>query len=219
MKKLLLLFLPLVISLASCREDTPELPEEMTVEAGIFQSTTEGSYWTYAATDMLGQYAEFTHTLTGKKEMKGGKEFYEASVMYDGQPSDEKAYYHCSSAGLYSIISSNINQDEETPCDYLDTKKAINTSWTTNYELGAGLPEARTQVTSKAKNFAMQVAGKQYKDVIQTSVAYQLKSNGAFVTVVTADYYIAKNVGIIKVVASNGPSVIGSVELIDYLIK
>jgi len=105
---------------------------------------------------------------------------------------------------------------------YLNDTAQVGHNW--QYSAGQGNGFAAIVTTTiVAKNLSMTVAGKNYKDIIQTRLELSYNIMGSPMEMGSYDYFIAKGVGIVKVRSKLGMMGITMLEtcsdLIDYSIK
>ena len=214
MKRLLLIPIILVVFTA-CRKDSPEFPEDQLLS--VYQPLTKSSSWTYRYTDNSGEEFDFTNELTGNTENFNNKEFYEASIRYGSNESDEKAYYS-SEGGVYNLIADNMVLWGDA-CEYLHASASVNSTWNKEFidtSSGIAIP-ARMAGTVVEKDLTLNIGGKIFKNVVQTKVEVQYGAAGTYQTINYAEYFVAPNIGIVRIRTVTPMLSFSSViDLIDY---
>jgi hypothetical protein len=226
-----LLFSALFIVLSSCQKEINIQLDPSGSGAGNgngsgtgmnYQPTTKGSYWTYKSTG--ARTYESTSTSTGVKKAVNNINYTIITTLNAGSPASESMYgmkgrdYYMSAAG----VSPNSGATFDITFRYLNDTAAVGYKWDHIAGQGNGfLAQTRGEII--ARNLTMTVAGKSYKEVIHTKVEldYEIPGFGLLPAAVY-DYYVANNIGLIKVVTATtvimGGEVIES-ELTAYSIK
>lgn len=190
--------------------------------SGTYQPMTKNSFWKYKTT---GFYTlANTTTCNGQKRTVNGIEYTVFTSVNTGQPAAEALFaikdhnYYQSAQGVApSGATFNLNYL------YLNDTASVGYTWQHIAGQANGFT-ALTPGTIVEKGLSMTVEGKNYKDVIHTRIDLQYDMPGfGLLTFGTYDYYIAKNIGIIKGDVSMDPILAGGVttttNLVDYSIK
>ncbi|GAB2697938.1 hypothetical protein GCM10027037_22650 [Mucilaginibacter koreensis] len=203
MKKLLFSLTALsVLFFASCKKDDNQKPGDDT--AGAYQPVTNGSTWSYRNTfnaipDVTAGSVDTTvTTMTAGTEKIGNITYHKLNAVSGGTTETSYLGYN---NGIYSAYMSGEMAMEAMDLPYLDEREAAGESWTNQFTVvdeGETI-QLQTKTTVAEKGISKTILGKAYSNVIHTTVDVQLKQAGQYNTVMTYDYYIAKNVGVIGI--------------------
>jgi len=183
-----------------------------------YQPVTKGSFWKYKDSAFTGQITLMTST--GTQKTIGGKSYYVITSETTGQPAFEGYFYV--NKPVYGTRQ-DLNNGVVTTIEFVhlvDTA-SVGATWTTNMPPVNGL-NAQCIGTMMEKNISKTVAGKNFTNVIHTQLdlQYEVPILG-WTSFAIYDYYIAKNIGIIRIETSQtfGGSLRTVADLIDYSIK
>lgn len=224
MKKNLLFLLILAFAFTSCQKEVSEEAPDNTETRDSYQPLTAGSYWKYKQT---GDFAgESTVMVTSNKQTFDGIQFVQltgdaASGAYGSSWFGIKGNnYYLRSAGN----SPNTGAAFDLTQLYLNDKEAVGYNWDFTGGHGNGFT-AELPGKIIEKGITLTVQGRTYSDVIHTQVnlTYDMPAPFGNVSYAFYDYYVAKGVGIVKIVSEGDPAMgidISAVsELVEYKIK
>lgn len=189
-----------------------------------YQPTTANSYWHYKETgDVI---AESTVTATGQKSTINGIDYYVFNTTSPQQPGTMQSYMGVKDHNYYNLAAgSNAGVSFDLNFLYLNDAEAVGYTWDNNAGQGNGFT-ASTPGKIMEKGISLTVNGKTYTNVIHTqgNLIYVIPGFGSLNSA-TYDYYVAKGVGIIRVLSAVGDATItgttlhSTTDLIDYSIK
>lgn len=223
MKRSVLSLVAIIVLLSSCQKDKSDDNPGGGSTQDTYQPLTKGSYWKYKQT---GTFAgENTIIVTGNKKTMDGIEY----VLLEGNNgggTTGSAYYGVKGNNYYlraAGVSPNSGAAFDLTQLYLNDKEAAGFTW--DFEGGQGNGFA-AKIPGKIveRDLSMTVQGKTYKNVIHTQVNLKYDIFGVDVmSFMFYDYYVAKGVGIIKIVSEGDPDMAPGVdavsELVEYSIK
>jgi hypothetical protein len=164
MKKVLFAFLSASILTVSCSKDDP-IP--VAPVATKYMNTSAGSTWNYAYTDILDASNNYNYTVTStnRDTTAVGKSFH----VYDNTTNGNE-YYNVTGNDYYTMQAFNLGTTDTTILNlYLKTGAAVNTSWSQNISIDAGLPTPVTiTITNKIQETGLTktVGANTYTNVI-----------------------------------------------------
>ena len=229
MNKLLLYFLGLSLVLVSCQKevnfDTPQgggTGGGPSGGSGTYQPISKDSYWKYRQTGTFG--GDYTITSTGQKRTQNGIEYTVFTSMPASSTSDQ--LFGSKDHNLYASFtgtSPNTGAPFSINMLYLNDTASVGYAWQHTAGQGNGFT-AFTPGIIVEKGISLTVAGKTFNNVIhsQIELQYELSIFGT-VTFATYDYFVAKDVGIIRIETNGDPILAPGVnaisDLIEYSIK
>jgi hypothetical protein len=191
-------------------------------QTGTWQPMTKNSYWKYQTTGSTA--SENTMTSTGQKRTVSGIEYTVFNSVTTGLPAGE-ALFAIKDHNYYSHAQGVSPMGGSFDVSYLYLNDTASVGYTWNHVAGRGNGfTALTPGTIVEKGLSMTVEGKNYADVIHSRIDLQYDMLGAgIITFFTYDYYVAKNVGVIKIDATGDPILTNgftsTTNLVDYSIK
>ncbi|MBO9636491.1 MAG: hypothetical protein J7578_25545 [Chitinophagaceae bacterium] len=224
MKKNILFFFILALVATSCQKEvSEEVPTNNPggpVTADGYQPLTAGTSWKYRQTGM----PDYSIIVTSNKKTVGGIQYVELSGDQVGAVTGSSWFgisgnnYYLKSAGTVpSGGSFDLTQL------YLNDKEAVGHNWNIS---GGQANNISAKVPGKIieKDITLTVQGKTYNNVIhtQTNIIYVMPAPFGEMSTLFYDYYVAKGVGIVKLITSideDMTTVISTMELLEYSIK
>lgn len=183
--------------------------------SGNYQPMTVGSYWKYqdSATGSIS-----TLTVTNKVQNISGRSY----TAFEDSPLGDTAFFALTGSSYYVLeYGTAYGASASMLFNYLDDAAGINTNWQYTAGQANGFP-AVMKTTILERNISFGVQGKTYNNVIHTRTDLSYTMYGTSVAAGSYDFYVAKDIGIIKKVSSIGGMgmfyVITS-DLIDYHIN
>jgi len=188
---------------------------------GSYQPITKGSYWKYHDSQTNSDY---TLTLTGEKRTINGIDF----AVFTSTPASAGAegMFGIHGHDLYLSVKGAIpGSTDGINLNFLYANDTASVGYT--WDNTAGQANGFTAYTPGKileKGISLTVAGKNYSNVIHTQIVlqYDLPVLG-LVNASTYDYYVAKNIGIVRIVTIGDPNfspgLNETTDLIDYSIK
>lgn len=207
------------ILFSACKKDNANNPAPN--ETGAYQPFTTGSTWSYRnETAAIGGASEAevdttVNTMTAATKVYNGKTFYKLTSATGGET--ESTYFNFANHVYYNY-SFNTEADMALELPYLNDELAVNGTWTVPVVV-ADAPESQIKGTVLERGINKTILGKTYNNVIHSKLELQSKIGGAFATVFTFDFYVAKNIGVIAVYTSYDGTQLSKSELINYNIK
>ncbi|RFM30003.1 hypothetical protein DXN05_03255 [Deminuibacter soli] len=210
-----------MVAFVSCSKNSDSPAPDPVVTRPDYQPGTKGSYWKYKDSATGDVYTQTVLDSTAVFDNITYK-----AIASSGPGGDTRLFYAKLASKYYLHTSFSID-DTNVPftLNYLDDSVATGTSWTTttniNYS-GTAIP-VQVKTTILEKNLTKTVNGKQYTNIIHSSVVASfnvLIVNGS----ITSDYYCAPGLGIIRTeIKSSGslPGLPGAQvsELTEYKIQ
>lgn len=193
-------------------------------DQGTYQPFTENSFWKYRQTGAFA--SDVTITSTGQQRTVNNilcGVFNSTSTL---TPGTTEVFFGIKDHDYYTVLetaSPNTGAIIDISFLYLNDTAAVGYSWNHMAGTGNGFT-AYTPGTVVEKGLTMTIEGKTYKDVVHTKIdlQYDLPVWG-LLTFATYDYYMAKNIGIVKVISTGDPIWGGGIQsvmnLVDYSIK
>ena len=190
----------------------------------VYLPVSKDSYWKYQVTNPGGSITTGTLTSTGQQQTFNGI----AYNVFANSPSTagfENTYMAVKDHKYYSMtkgVSPNTGAPFDLTFLYLNDTASVGYQW--NYDAGQGNGfAAKTPGSIVEKNINITVLGKQYTGVIHSRFNLQYVLPGVGTTDYGSyDYYVAKNIGIVKIVFNTSPlfgSIQSVTELMEYSIK
>ena len=182
-----------------------------------YQPVTRGSFWKYKDS-ALGGYIT-TMTCTGQQKTIDNRVFDVFNSETTGQPSFEGYFYvKKPEYGMRAPVGGVGTLDYI----YLNETAAVGHTWTNSMGTIGQFP-ARFTGTIIEKNISKTVAGKSFTNVMHTNLVleYEVPFYG-WTEVGNYEYFIAKNIGIIRIESDlgfPGATTRTVLDLIDYSIK
>lgn len=194
--------------------DDPD-PNDSQTASTSYQPLTVNSTWTYltdyptadnvvlTATASTQTYNNKAYTVVQAKGAKLGSQnqyFYNANHLYN---------YRVPVDGMGTIDFT-----------YLNDNAAVNATWKANVTDDGTLNGIPAQMTGTIteKGITKTVSGKQYTDVIHTTILLQYNIASTYTTFATYDFYVAKGIGIIEMDSSTF-GLTSTLKLQSYQIK
>ena len=197
MKKTLLGALASFLILASCSKSDDPAP--VNPAANKFMTFTNGSSWSYEFTDNNNAANNYLYNLisTNRDTTAAGKSYH---VYTNSNGPNE--YYNLTGSDYYTLQAFSLGTTDTTLENlYLKDAAAVNTSWSQNYTLNAGVPVSIT-VTNKivATGLTRVVAGTytNVTDVLSTISIPTLASLPGSSITTDIHYYYAPKFGMIE---------------------
>jgi len=190
--------------------------------SGTYQPTSANSYWHYKETGDIT--ADYTITSTGQKTTINSIDYY--TFNSTGSAGNVQSYMGVKNHNYYVLdqgTSPNSGASFDLNFLYLNDTASVGYTWQNAAGQGNGFT-AETPGSVVEKGISLTVQGKSYTDVIHTQEELQYDIPGlGLLTFATYDYYVAKGIGIIRVVAAGDPTLAGgfhsTTDLVDYSIK
>jgi hypothetical protein len=187
-----------------------------------YQPMSKDSYWKYKTT---GYYSlENTTTSTGTQKTIDGINYTIFNSVNTGQPAGQ-ALFGIKDHNYYSYAEGVSPQGGSFNVSYLYLNDTASVGYSWQHVAGQGNGfAALTPGTIVEKGLSMTVSGKNYSDVIHSRIELQYAIPGIdTLSYFTYDYYVAKNVGVIKLIATGDPLLANgattTTELTEYTIK
>ncbi|HYE54857.1 MAG TPA: hypothetical protein VD996_08445 [Chitinophagaceae bacterium] len=219
MKRVALL-LTLAIAFASCQKDLDFETSTGGNNTGedTYQPITKGSYWKYKDSAFTGQTTLMT--VTGQTKTINGKSYHVISSEATGQPAVEGYFYV--NKPVYGVRGEVPGGQGVLDYTHLNDTASVGYTWTDDMGIIAQFP-ARFTGEIIERGISKVVEGKTYNDVIHTrlELEYELPIFG-WTSFGSYEYYIAKNIGIIRIESNVGFAGVGVttvMNLIEYSIK
>jgi hypothetical protein len=199
----LLLVTAFIAILTSCKkdfEDFDKLDNQGSTVGGTYLPMDKGNKWVYNLTSELvsnGVPVQEMVTMTGKKVMLEGKEYYEAVANLPALNINSNAYLNYDK-GVYSSKSDNAQAGIAVISKVYDENQPIGKSVYTETDLDVANDfKMRTNLSTVEKGISKTVNNVTYEDVIHTQVIYEFKlgKDSEWVSLTIEDFYLAKNVG------------------------
>ena len=185
---------------------------------GSYYPTTTGSWWMYKDTT-TGMTT--TSTVVNRNKTINSIVY---KAMMNNVSSTDTGWIASPQPNYYMYqkgVSPNTGASYDVLFHYLNDTASVGYKWQYMAGQGNGFT-AHIQTTIKERNITMTVAGKSYNNVIHTELIWTYDIFGTAMDAMQYDYYIAKDVGIIKV-RSEGLTLLSGfracTDLIDYSIK
>ena len=222
-----ILLLSLSVVLFSCQKqvdfDSPQgSGGSGTGGTGTFQPISKNSYWKYHETGTFT--GDFTITSTGEKRSVNGINYSVFSATPGTTISEE--LFGTSGHDLYQFFEGPIpNSTTGISMNMLYANDTASVGYTWNNTAGqANGLTAYTPGIILEKGISLTVGGKTYDNVIHSQIVLQYEYPiVGIVSVATYDYFIAKNVGIVRIVSVGdpvmSPGVSTTSDLVEYSIK
>ena len=189
-----------------------------------YMPVSKNSYWKYKLTGIFP--GETTLTCTGTSRTVNGLSCIVFTSTSTSTPGTAEGFFAIKDHNYYTIqkgVSPNTGAAFDINFLYLNDTASVGYNW--NYKAGQGNGyTAYLDGTIMEKGITMTVEGKTYKDVIHTEIElqYDIPMVG-ILTFATYDYYVAKNVGIIKLDSEGNPVLSPGtqsfMDLIEYSVK
>ena len=220
MKNYILSLLSAVIILFSaCKKSNNDKPDDIS-DSGAYQPFTPGSTWNYHNDYLIADkpgdpVADTTvNTMTAGTKLLNNKTFHQL-ISVTGRETEED--YLCIKDHLY--YNYTVDTDNNTlELPYLSEETSLNSNWIAPITfMGSGATQIKGTITEK--NVAKTIRGKTYQDVIHSKLELQALNNKVYTTILTFDFYVAKNIGIIAIYTAQDGTVLSKSELISYSIK
>lgn len=189
-----------------------------------YQPTSANSYWHYKETGDITD--ESTVTATGQKSTINGIDYYIFNTTSQQTTGPYQSYMGVKDHNYY-----NLGQGSQQGVTfslnflYLNDTASVGYTWNNNAGQGNGFT-AHTPGKIMERGISLTVNGKTFNNVIHTqgNLVYDIPGLGTLNSA-TYDYYVAKGVGIIRVIAAvgdasiTGATVHSTTDLVDYSIK
>lgn len=226
MKKLFSTLSIALILFSSCQKEVSETnnggnSQNPSPTNADYQPTSKDSYWKYQDSSSYTGKEEILRS-TGTTRNIDGLVWNELNRLFDGVES--KAYVR-KDGNKYFIRSKAMTSSGtmvEVNSYYLNDKEPVGFKW--EHSLGSinGVP-ARFLGEIIERDINYTVKGKTYSSVIHTRLILQYNIMGRYSTWAIYDYYIAKGIGVIRLVSDvqiEGISILKTASnLIEYSIK
>jgi hypothetical protein len=220
-----ILFLSLSVVLFSCQKqvdfDSPQ-GGGGNGNGGTYQPVSKNSYWKYHET---GSYSgDYIITSTGEKRTQNGIDYFVFSAAPATSISEE--LLGVNGHNLYQFFEGQVpNSTAGISLNMLYSNDTASVGYTWDNMAGqANGLTAYTPGTILEKNISLTVGSKTYSNVIhsQIELQYDFPIVG-IVNAATYDYYIAKGIGMIRIVTVGDPNFLPGVstnaDLVEYSIK
>lgn len=189
-----------------------------------YQPTSKNSFWKYKLTGAFP--GETTLTSTGESRTVNNLPCIVFTSTSTISSSNGEGFFSIKDHNYYTIQKgTSPNTGASFDVNFLYLNDTASEGYTWNYKAGQGNGfTAYIAGEIEEKGITMAVEGKTYKDVIHTKVElqYEIPLMGTL-TLATYDYYVAKNIGIIKLDTEGNPILSpgahSEMNLIDYSIK
>jgi hypothetical protein len=194
-----LLFI-IAMSYGCTKEVTPEnlntnssSTENSSLAADTYLPLTKGTYWKYNAVNDAGDVNAVKYTVLGIPKLINGKRYQ--SVLSTTDNNKDTAYYNQSMHDYY--VYKGANNGEGLEILFLKDDAPVGAKW---YVPSGSLAGIKVKCYGKiiAKNMTMKVGNKTYTNVIHSYVEIRQPLFFTYILVGKQDYYVAKNIGIIK---------------------
>jgi hypothetical protein len=187
---------------------------------GTYQPMSANSYWKYRQSGTFT--GESTLTATGKKKTVNGIDYY---IFNGSGVGGGEALFGIKDHNYYQLAQGVAPNGASFDINFLYLNDTASVGYTWQHQAGQGNGfTAHTPGTIVEKGITMTVEGKTYKDVIHTrmEIQYDMPVFGS-ITFATYDYYIAKNIGVIKADSEGDPILTNNAKtasnLFEYSIK
>jgi hypothetical protein len=181
---------------------------------GAYQPLTSASWWKYKDSSTGTQS---TTTITAVSKTFNGIA-YKAITSGNG----DTAYQGVKGPNYYMRIagvSPNTGAPYDLTLNYLNDTASVGYTWQHNAGQGNGFA-AITYTTILEKGLTMTVEGKTYTNVIHTFIDFQYDIAGSNMPYAEYEFYIAKDIGIIKTRGDIGPGLLKTCSnLVDHHIQ
>lgn len=182
-----------------------------------YQPMSKGSYWKVRTTGPFN--GEYMMTATDEKRTVNGIDF---TVFKNTSPQTQTldGLWGIKDHNYYTLVK-GVSPNTGAPFDlnfrYLNDTASVGFTWEHDAGQGNGFA-AKTPGVILEKGITMTVEGKTYKDVIHTrlEMQYEIPPFGMLIAG-TYDYYIAKNIGVIRVDTELDPVFGGGVKAVSSL--
>ncbi|AXY75006.1 hypothetical protein D3H65_13875 [Paraflavitalea soli] len=194
---------------------------------GTYQPFSKNSYWKYKQTGAFP--GEMTVTSTGQTRTVSGIScgVFNNTSTITNPPSTGEGLFGIKDHNYYSVIkavSPNTGALLDITFLYMNDTASVNYDWDHVAGTGNGFKIITSGLVLE-KGIIMTVEGKTYTDVMHTVVQLQYELPGVgLVPLTDYDYYVAKNIGIIKIktIADDpmgGGDIRTEMNLVEYSIK
>lgn len=226
MKKNILFFFILALMITSCQKEvSEEIPTNNPgSNSDTYQPLTAGSSWKYKQTGIFA--AEYTIIVTSNKKTMDGIDYVE--LTGNGGAATNGSSWYGIKGNNYYLRSAGTSPNTGAPYDltqlYCNDKEAAGYTWDFTGGHGNGFT-AKLPGKIIEKGITITVQGKTYTDVIHTQIhlTYDMPQPIGNIGAIFYDYYMAKGVGIVKIVSEGDPdfglSFSSVAELVEYNIK
>ena len=193
-------------------------------DPGTYQPFSKNSYWKYKQTGTFP--GETTITSTGQTRTVNGIPCGVFNSTSTITPGTSEGFFGVKDHNYFTVLkgaSPNTGAIIDVTFLYLNDTASVGYTWDHVAGTGNGF-KALTPGKVLEKGITITVEGKSYTDVTHTQIdlQYELPVLGV-VTFATYDYYVAKNIGIIKVDSQGdvmwGGGLSSEMNLIEYSIK
>lgn len=230
MRFLTLLFIALSIIVSGCQKeissgvDNNNGTNPPSTVSEVYLPVSKDSYWKYKVTNPGGATSTITVTSTGQQQTYDGIAYH----LFANSPStagNENSFMAVKDHKYYTRAK-GVSPNTGAPFDltFLFSNDTATVGYQWNFDAGQGNGfAAKAPGSIVEKNISLTVLGKQYTNVIHSrfNIQYVLPVLGT-TDYGTYDYYLAKNIGIVKIEFIT-PPLFGSIqsvtELIEYSIK
>lgn len=224
MKHLRLAILLLSVSaLFSCQKEIGfDDPVTGGTGGGSYLPLTAGTYWKYKDT---ASGALSTQTVTSVTKSISGRTHTAAVITPGGNGSADTVWYAATSPDYFMYVAGN-GMSTGAPAailfHYLKDDQPVGATWTASAGAANGFP-ATSMSKILEKGISMTVEGHNYTDVIHSSLNLSYNILGQTVSMGDYEYYVAKGVGIIRIISSvtfNGQVIMAQRnDLVEYHIQ
>lgn len=215
--KTLTIFCLLVAALFSaCKKESSSPDDNNTSSSDSFQPLSVNSTWKYSVDYPVKDTMSMT-IISGTKSFNG--KAYQ-TVQSKTKTSTSISYFF-NKDHFFNMRSTTVGSGDAMDFTYLNDTAKVNFTWTakiTDDGTVEGIP-ARMIGKIAEKGISKTVSGKNYTNVIHTTVSLQYALTGTtYNTYGTYDFYVAQGIGIIEIDASTLGTT-SATKLISYAIK
>lgn len=230
MKKHAYLLFILAASIAGCQKEISSdlkndalttSEESNSVAVDTYLPLTAGTYWNYSVINDQGTAKPSKFTVLNYKKNISGKVYTGVKTVTDGDVSNADTSYYNQTQNTYTIARyQQVDKGSGSQIEFIFLKDApVGTKWSESIKAGSQTLKMTGKVLQR--DLTLTVGGKTYKNVIHSYVEIKKQILFTGITIAKQDFYVAKNIGIIKnvskVVFPSTSTITTSVK--DYIIK
>ena len=190
--------------------------ENSSLAVDTYLPLTKGTYWKYRATNTTGNADSVKHTVLGIPKLIDGRN-YQTILSTNTNNNKDTIYYSHTQHDYYIYKEAGTDALEVL---FLKDDAPVGAKW---YVPAGSLIGTKVKCYGKiiAKNLTIKVGNKTYTNVIHSYVEIRQPLLFIYIVVARQDYYVAKNIGIVKnesnIVLPKSTS--NNLNIYDYSIK
>src|SRR5205809_71797 len=203
------------ITTEATKTETSSSEQNSTVATDTYLPLTTGTFWKYNVINSSGNAQPTTQTVLAKQKSIKGKTYH--AVKSVSPNNTDTLYYSQTQHDYYAYTPSGTSGLEVL---FLKDNASAGTTWSTTAGTAGG-KTVKCFGKIVATNTTIKVGNTTYKNVIHSTVDIREPVLFSDVTVNTQDFYVAKNIGIVKNISTNkvpSKSVI-TTNIVGYSIK